>query len=223
MIAADIDARSLTDNKQTTIRQWEDKFASPDTQLYPKSPTPKTPTHKIPEPQIVSPVIKGTDYSEITKSRDHESAIEREIRLAQEREAELKRERARLAAQVHENERELKVDTDKLQSENPQKATMPIHKVPVLSPTRASVNAAPLSPVAPAMEPSRGQRPPQTYQEMTEADRDTLKKESIIEREIREQLAREEEMRRRGKIEAQQHSKVRKSKLLFFYHFSISL
>ena len=170
----------------------------------------------------MSPVIKGTDYSEISKSRDHESAIEREIRLAQEREAELKRERgARLASvsgsggdHVHhnENERELKVDTDRIQSENPQKTattTMPIHKVPVLSPTaQVPINAA-----APAVESaSRGgqqQRPPQTYREMTEADRDTMKKESIIEREIREQLAREEEMKRKGgQMEIQQHSKV---------------
>ena len=51
----------------------------------------------------------------------------------------------------------------------------------------------------------------QTEQEMTEVDRDALKRESIIEREIREQLAREEELRRQAeaKMASQHGNKVR--------------
>ena len=93
-------------------------------------------------------MIKSTDYSSDRKSAllDHESAIEREIRLAQEREAELKTQRAVLAREFetnNNNERELKVDTDYRETENRYKTvktnnnTMPIHKLPNLtSPTQ---------------------------------------------------------------------------------------
>ena len=226
--ADDIDSRSISEQKQATIEHWEKRFSSPDTQLYPTPPQKSpdvTPAKQAPTVAYAD-VIKSTDYSSDRKSAllDHESAIEREIRLAQEREAELKTQRAVLAREFetnNNNERELKVDTDYRETENRYKtvktnnSTMPIHKLPNLtSPTQTQQQVhMTRAPVVSSSTPVKQQQVhvTQTEQEMTEVDRDALKRESIIEREIREQLAREEELRRQAeaKITSQHGNKVR--------------
>lgn len=106
----------------------------------------------------------------------HESAIEKEIRLQRERELELKRER---------ESRGLIPTTPTPKA--PTQSTMPIYKVP--QPVRVHRGDT-------KTQPPVG-KSNQMYKELTEVDRDSemLKRESIIEREIREQQEREEALR----------------------------
>lgn len=117
-----------------------------------------------------------------------ESAIEREIRLAQEREEELRRQHNLLTLATPEVTREeVKVihRTEVTREEEPRVS----HSVNVSQELY-------IEPYSQTTMTSRGALSPQSYREMTEVDRAGVKQESIIEREIKEQMAREQELRR---------------------------
>lgn len=189
----DVDSRSISEQKEATIELWERKFSAPDTQLYPTPVTAPVPAYS-PSPVEYQRHSDDSDTSsDVETVPENESTIEREIRLEQEREKELKRQRRRLVKEHNALHREVKVDTDSRETETTHKQSinMPIYKLhtatsPVNTPT-ANKSSPP--------QPLASQRWPQTYQQMTEVDRDSLKRESIIEREIRQQLEREEELR----------------------------
>ncbi len=129
---------------------------------------------------------------------ENESAIDREIRLAQEREAELKREKEYRDPEKP-NTVEQRSDIECYTSED----DMPIHKVPPpvrvvevvpkglpdrpWSPRSPQSPQSPLSPMSPV--------PPPAFQDTLSPQSESAKKESLIDREIRQQQEREEQMR----------------------------
>ena len=136
----------------------------------------------------------------------YESAIDREIRLAQEREKELKLEHQRARKQSEEYIAQRAKAAEKVKTE----AAMPIHKVPqpVSSAPTHHVPRQPTTSVTPQQDlrvskdsASSDGSPKPSFNDMTEADRDQMSKnESIIDKEIREQRERDEMLLKEGII-----------------------
>lgn len=148
-----------------------------------------------------------TSSSSYDKRKDHESAIEREIRLAQEREEELRREKDIRMQELSLSGKEQNKTVNSNRSTPITGTNMPIHKVPV-SPSSSSAKVNVVSNVTVVTEhpkytvkTPREMLSPQSYRELTEVDRDSVpKQESIIEKEIREQMKREETLRLQGSL-----------------------
>ena len=213
--SVEIDSSSINEQRRALIEHWEDKIAAdatvklaqapPQQQQQLAPPLPSTPVPGTHPPSLTDftsqPPVDDVDSDVIEEEvNPNESEIEREIRLVRQREEELRKERARAAQEYNSNRKSsshsqqaISIDTKLNPVTSPQTvSSMPIRKLPTLtSPAGVTKPPAP----ATKQHTSQDRAQAQTFQEMTEVDRDALKRESIIEREIREQMAREDEIR----------------------------
>ena len=143
---------------------------------------------------------KPTQETPKPKLNEYESAIEREIRLAQQREEELRREKEKRLKEQSKSSPEVETIVVSQEVAGSQKVASPrmsVTKVTTVKTERSTKIPGDLK----GTKRTNKTLSPQSYREMTEVDRDSVsKQESIIERDIREQREREEEVKRQAEV-----------------------
>ncbi len=186
----DVNRESIA-NLAYTKQHWE-QVAADSATLPKKSTTPTTPKGSWP-----SEDANTYQQSPSVTAYQKESSIERDIRLTQEREAELQQEKGH----PHTDTRRA-ASTDQQLQDIISSSAMPIHKIPPL--VKVEKGKGSQQPDHPSLPPSLPLSPPPDIRltEMTEVDRDSemWRQESIIEKEIRENREKEKLLREEGKL-----------------------
>jgi hypothetical protein len=196
LFAGDIDSRSIKDQHHTKTL-WEAKLAEDDVKLYPDhkpnniKQSPNTSTDVNYHVQVTNVLTASHD-----NKNEKESAIDRDIRLAHKREAELQAEKE-LRSQEQQSPHGSQSD----------ESIMTIYKVPKPTTVVDDVDATKVNDVDVPPLPTS---PIPLYKDLSDHSviQMTEMTESIIDREIREQREREQCLQQPGYIEHIQVNKV---------------